>query len=125
MTESKPEPNFFEEEEEEKDEKQQWDNNNGDEATTIEKYLDIHSIIGRDCTLDYEEEKDQHDQVAVRTKQIGDRLYMKDVNFVDYGIRENEYVQLPNTFRTAMKDSRANHHATKIGQKEYAEPTIV
>lgn len=46
---------------------------------------------------------------------------MKDVKFADYGIHENEYGQLPNTFRAAIKDPRANHDAAKLRLKEDAE----
>ncbi|KAK4423259.1 hypothetical protein Salat_1908700 [Sesamum alatum] len=97
-------------------------NNSSSAETSVDEYLDVQSNIGRDCTLDYEEEEDEYDKVAVGMEQTGDRLYMKDVKFADYGIDEpNTYGELPNSFHAAVKDPRANHAAAKIRLKEDAE----
>ncbi|KAL0446600.1 UNVERIFIED_CONTAM: hypothetical protein Slati_1787900 [Sesamum latifolium] len=48
--------------------------------------------------------------------------YMRDVKFADYGIDEpNTYGELPNSFKVAVRDPRANHTAAKIRLKEDAE----
>ncbi|KAK6256194.1 tumor suppressing sub-chromosomal transferable candidate 4 - like 2 [Theobroma cacao] len=80
---------------------------------------EIKSSIGRDCTLDYEEEEDQYDKVAVGREKTGDRLYMKDVN--DYEIDADSGNVLPTTFRDFSRDPRANHIAAKLRLKEDAE----
>ncbi|KAK4400210.1 hypothetical protein Sango_1127100 [Sesamum angolense] len=117
-----------EEEEEEDDEgvdgekKKRRRNNSSSAETSVDEYLDVQSNIGRDCTLDYEEEEDEYDKVAVGAEQTGDRLYMRDVKFADYGIDEpNTYGELPNSFKAAVRDPRANHTAAKIRLKEDAE----
>ncbi|XP_011070445.1 neurofilament medium polypeptide [Sesamum indicum] len=117
-----------EEEEEEEDEgvdgekKRRRRNNSSSAETSVDEYLDVQSNIGRDCTLDYEEEEDEYDKVAVGAEQTGDRLYMRDVKFADYGIDElNTYGELPNSFKAAVRDPRANHTAAKIRLKEDAE----
>ncbi|KAJ6329294.1 hypothetical protein OIU77_010885 [Salix suchowensis] len=49
---------------------------------------DIKKSIGLDSTLDYEEEEDHYDKVAVGTEEPGDdRLYLTQMN--DYGIDED------------------------------------
>ncbi|KAL0287383.1 UNVERIFIED_CONTAM: hypothetical protein Sangu_2695800 [Sesamum angustifolium] len=117
-----------EEEEEEDDEgvdgekKKRRRNNSSSAETSVDEYLDVQSNIGRDCTLDYEEEEDEYDKVAVGAEQTGDRLYMRDVKFADYGIDEpNTYGELPTSFKAAVRDPRANHTAAKIRLKEDAE----
>ncbi|KAL7149717.1 hypothetical protein ABFS83_05G059700 [Erythranthe nasuta] len=113
------------EEEEEEEEEEEDDaiapNSVASAETAVDEYLDVRSNIGRDCTLDYEEEEDQYDKVAVGKEQTGDRLYMRDVKSADYGIYENDYEELPNTLQTVYKDPRANHSAAKIRLKEDAE----
>ncbi|GFP92567.1 hypothetical protein PHJA_001400900 [Phtheirospermum japonicum] len=89
--------------------------------TSADEYFDVQSNIGRDCTLDYEEEEDQYDKVAVGTNQTGDRIFMRDVQFGDYDTLENEYCELPNTLRAVIRDPRANHAAAKIRLQEDAE----
>ncbi|TQD70102.1 hypothetical protein C1H46_044362 [Malus baccata] len=49
-----------------------------------EEEWEIKSSIGWDCTLDFEDEEDGYDKVAVGKETAGDRLYMRDVN--NYGI---------------------------------------
>ncbi|XP_022750427.1 uncharacterized protein LOC111299479 [Durio zibethinus] len=80
---------------------------------------EIKSSIGRDCTLDYEEEEDEYDKVAVGREKSGDRLYMKDVN--DYEIDADSCNVLPTTFRDFSRDPRANHIAAKLRLKEDEE----
>ncbi|KAL0372858.1 UNVERIFIED_CONTAM: hypothetical protein Scaly_0967400 [Sesamum calycinum] len=87
-----------EEEEEEDDEgvdgekKKRRRNNSSSAETSVDEYLDVQSNIGRDCTLDYEEEEDEYDKVAVGAEQTA-----------------------------AVRDPRANHTAAKIRLKEDAE----
>ncbi|KAL3830640.1 hypothetical protein ACJIZ3_019442 [Penstemon smallii] len=96
----------------------------GDVTAISDEDWDVQSNIGRDCTLDYEEEEDEFDKVAVGTDQTGDRIYMKDVKVADYGIDEvSTYGELPNSFHVVTKDPRANHDAAKIRLKEDAEAT--
>ncbi|XWS43944.1 hypothetical protein CRYUN_Cryun15aG0001900 [Craigia yunnanensis] len=80
---------------------------------------EIKSSIGRDCTLDYEEEEDEYDKVAVGGEKSGDRLYMKDVN--DYEIDADSCNVLPTTFKDFSRDPRANHIAAKLSLKEDEE----
>ncbi|KAL4369751.1 hypothetical protein GQ457_05G011620 [Hibiscus cannabinus] len=80
---------------------------------------EIKSSIGRDCTLDYEEEEDAYDKVAVGKDKNGDRLYMKDVN--DYDIDADSGNVLPTAFKDFSRDPRANHSAAKLRLKEDEE----
>ncbi|KAI4375521.1 hypothetical protein MLD38_013380 [Melastoma candidum] len=77
------------------------------------------SAIGRDCTLDYEEEEDQYDAVAVGSERVGDHLYMKE--FRDYGVDINLDSELPTSLENVPRDPRANHMAAKMRLKEDAE----
>ncbi|KAL3613770.1 hypothetical protein CASFOL_041844 [Castilleja foliolosa] len=86
--------------------------------TIVEEYFDVQSNIGRDCTLDYEEEEDQYDKVAVGTDQSDDRIFMRDVQSGEYEPLENEVFELPNTLQAVIRDSRANHTAAKIRLQE-------
>lgn len=80
--------------------------------------FDIRSCIGLDCTLDYEEEEDEFDKIAVdmekEKQQSNDRLYPQD----DYGISADIYQELPVTLRDIKRDPRANHEAAKLRLKE-------
>ncbi|XAR52061.1 hypothetical protein NMG60_11006912 [Bertholletia excelsa] len=81
---------------------------------------DIRSSIGLDCTLDYEEEEDEYDKVAVGREKAGDRMYMKDIT--GCGADDiNFYDELPNTFQDITRDPRADHTAAKLRLKEDAE----
>lgn len=80
---------------------------------------EIKSSIGRDCTLDYEEEEDRYDKLAVGREKAGDRLYMKDIT--NYGISIDHDSELPTTFSDVSRDPRADHMAAKIRLKEDAE----
>ncbi|XP_043703513.1 uncharacterized protein LOC122653661 [Telopea speciosissima] len=78
---------------------------------------EIRSSIGLDCTLDNEEEEDECDKVAIgRKEDAGDYLYMRDISELE------EYLNcdtvLPNSFREATRDPRANHLAASIRLKE-------
>ncbi|XP_059669920.1 uncharacterized protein LOC132315603 [Cornus florida] len=81
--------------------------------------FDIRSSIGLDPTLDYEDEEDEFDKVAVGREEAGDRLYMSDIT--DYGTDINSHNELPDTFKDVTRDPRANHSAAKIRLKEDAE----
>ncbi|KAF7801879.1 transcriptional regulator ATRX-like protein [Senna tora] len=80
---------------------------------------EIKSSIGRDCTLDFEEEEDQYDKQAVGKENSGDRLYMKDIN--DDGVEIDSCNVIPTSFREFVRDPRANHLAAKIRLEEDAE----
>ncbi|XP_070023844.1 uncharacterized protein [Nicotiana sylvestris] len=86
---------------------------------------DIRSCIGLDSTLDYEEEEDEFDKVAVgrEKQQPNDRLYLRDVS--DYGIPTDTYNELPLTLEEVERDPRANHLAAKLRlQEDAAEATL-
>ncbi|XP_051148732.1 uncharacterized protein LOC127263648 [Andrographis paniculata] len=117
-----------EEEEGEEDEgidgekKKRRRNNGGGADISADEYLDVQSNIGRDPTLDYEEEEDQYDKVAVGAEHQGDRIYMKDVKVSDYEVDEpSAYGELPSSLHDVVKDARANHTAAKMRLKEDAE----
>ncbi|KAF8012483.1 hypothetical protein BT93_I0604 [Corymbia citriodora subsp. variegata] len=80
---------------------------------------EIKSSIGRDCTLDYEEEEDRYDKLAVGREKAGDRLYMKDIT--NYGISIDHDNELPTSFSDVARDPRADHMAATIRLKEDAE----
>ncbi|KAH0969604.1 hypothetical protein GBA52_028530 [Prunus armeniaca] len=108
-------------EEEEEDEEQQPSesaNKHKPDDYNDEEW-EIKSSIGLDCTLDYEEEEDGYDKVAVGKENAGDRLYMKDVN--DYGIDIDSQEEVPTSFKDFTRDPRANHLAAKIRLQQDAE----
>ncbi|KAK7395994.1 hypothetical protein VNO78_16659 [Psophocarpus tetragonolobus] len=76
----------------------------------------IRSGIGRDCTLDYEEEEDQYDKQAVGKENSGDRVYMKDIN--DDGVEISSCSVFPTSFSDFVRDPRANHLAARIRLKQ-------
>ncbi|XP_024021161.1 nuclear polyadenylated RNA-binding protein 3-like [Morus notabilis] len=80
---------------------------------------EVKSSIGLDCTLDYEEEEDEYDKVAIGKEKPGDRVYMRDIE--DYGIDIDSGGELPISFKEVIRDPRANHVAAKIRLKEDAE----
>ncbi|XP_065868589.1 uncharacterized protein [Euphorbia lathyris] len=80
---------------------------------------EIKNSIGMDCTLDYEEEEDQYDKVAVGKETADDRMYMKGT--FDYGIDIDSNNELPCSFKDISRDPRANHMAAKLRLKEDAE----
>ncbi|CAN4079829.1 unnamed protein product [Withania somnifera] len=87
---------------------------------------DIRSCIGFDCTLDYEEEEDEFDKMAVdreqEQQQLSNRLYTREVS--DYGISADTYQELPLTLEDIKRDPRANHKAAKLRLKEDAEAAL-
>ncbi|KDP41857.1 hypothetical protein JCGZ_26875 [Jatropha curcas] len=84
-----------------------------------EEEWEIKNSIGLDCTLDYEEEEDEFDKVAVGKEKPDDRVYMKGIT--DYGIDIDSNNELPDTFKDIPRDPRANHIAAKLRLKEDAE----
>ncbi|XP_010550228.1 PREDICTED: uncharacterized protein LOC104821138 [Tarenaya hassleriana] len=80
---------------------------------------EIKASIGLDSTLDFEEEDDEYDKVAVGKENKEDRLYMKDVN--NYETEADDWDALPTSFKDLARDPRANHIAAKIRLKEDAE----
>lgn len=91
----------------------------GHQDVEDEQDWDIRSSIGLDCTLDFEDEEDEYDKVAVGRETGGDILCMGDV--VDYGIEVNAHNELPSSFKDAPRDPRANHMAAKLRLREDAE----
>ncbi|KAK9669835.1 hypothetical protein RND81_13G157800 [Saponaria officinalis] len=81
--------------------------------------LDVRNSIGLDSTLDFEEEEDEFDKVAVGKETPDDRLYMCEVS--DYVSHIESGNEVPNTFQEASRDPRANHLAAKLRLKEDAE----
>ncbi|KAG6399132.1 hypothetical protein SASPL_140607 [Salvia splendens] len=125
-----------EEEDEEEDEEQEEgeeidgakrrrnNNNGGGGESGVEEYLEVQSNIGRDCTLDYEDEEDEFDKVAAGSEETDDRIYLKNVKCADYELEEvSGYGELPSSFQVTAKDPRANHSAAKIRLREDAEAT--
>ncbi|KAJ6680333.1 hypothetical protein OIU79_019946 [Salix purpurea] len=87
-----------------------------------DKNGNIKKSIGLDSTLDYEEEEDHYDKVAVGTEEPGDdRLYLTQMN--DYGIDEDsgDVMPMPSSFGDLTRDLRANHLTAKIRLQEDAE----
>ncbi|KAF5725590.1 hypothetical protein HS088_TW23G00314 [Tripterygium wilfordii] len=82
-----------------------------------EEEWEVKSNIGMDCTLDFEEEVDEYDQVATG-KEIDSR--MNDY-IDDYGIEDDSCNELPNSIKDIIRDPRANHVAAKLRLKEDAE----
>uniref|UniRef100_A0A2P2JV49 U5 small nuclear ribonucleoprotein TSSC4 n=2 Tax=Rhizophora mucronata TaxID=61149 RepID=A0A2P2JV49_RHIMU len=80
---------------------------------------EIKKSIGLDSTLDYEDEEDDYDKIAVGKVKAEDRVYMKDV--IGYGIEIDSCNVLPDTFKDVVRDPRANHWAAKIRLNEDAE----
>ncbi|GMH23884.1 hypothetical protein Nepgr_025727 [Nepenthes gracilis] len=81
---------------------------------------EVKSSIGLDCTLDYEEEEDEYDRVAVGREKASDSCFMSDdTDYVPHITRS--YIELPSTFMGATRDPRANRLAAKIRLKEDAE----
>ncbi|KAK1369855.1 hypothetical protein POM88_035947 [Heracleum sosnowskyi] len=79
---------------------------------------DVRVSIGKDSTLDYEEEEDQFDQVAIGREDALGILYQRDIT--DYETDIKSYSELPNTFKLVNKDPRANRRAAKIRLQEDA-----
>ncbi|GFZ21006.1 hypothetical protein Acr_29g0001680 [Actinidia rufa] len=77
---------------------------------------EIRSSIGRDCTLDNEEEEDEYDKLAEGRENAGDRLYMSDVT--NHGPYLNSYNVFPSSVHDSPRDARANHIAVRIRTKE-------
>ncbi|KAL2320381.1 hypothetical protein Fmac_029350 [Flemingia macrophylla] len=76
----------------------------------------IRSGIGRDCTLDFEEEEDQYDKQAIGKENEGDRVYMRDIN--DDGVEISSCSVFPTSFKDFVRDPRANHLAARIRLKQ-------
>lgn len=82
---------------------------------------DVRASIGKDCTLDNEEEEDEFDQVAIGRDEALHSLYQRDIT--DYETDMKSYPELPNTFKNVNKDPRANRRAAKIRLQEDAGVT--
>ncbi|GAB2278354.1 hypothetical protein Dimus_013037 [Dionaea muscipula] len=80
---------------------------------------EVRNSIGMDCTLDFEEEEDEYDKLAVGREKSSEHLFMNDVT--DYVPRVSSYNELPSSFKQAMRDPRANHLAAKLRLKEDSE----
>ncbi|RAL45430.1 hypothetical protein DM860_013826 [Cuscuta australis] len=84
-----------------------------------EEEFDVRKSIGMDSTLDFEEEEDAYDKVAVGREKTGDRLYLSDVN--DYMPDFYSCDGILNTFKEASRDPRANHLGAELRLQEDAE----
>ncbi|XVE67607.1 hypothetical protein DITRI_Ditri09bG0001500 [Diplodiscus trichospermus] len=80
---------------------------------------EIKSSIGMDSTLDYGEEEDEYDKVAVGREKSQCRIYMNDVN--DYEMDADSCNVFPTMFKDFSRDPRANHVASKLRLKEDEE----
>ncbi|KAL8108944.1 uncharacterized protein LOC141672688 [Apium graveolens] len=79
---------------------------------------DVRASIGKDCTLDNEEEEDEFDQLAIGRDEALHSLYQRDIT--DYETDMKLYSEIPNTFKNVSKDPRANSRAAKIRLQEDA-----
>ncbi|CAM6129834.1 unnamed protein product [Calypogeia fissa] len=73
----------------------------------------VRLMVGMDDTLDFEEEEDEYDKVAVGREDAGERVYMRGVTGV---ISDSSLTPLPESIpgserRKFQRDSRANHAA--------------
>ncbi|KAM3363350.1 hypothetical protein P3S68_018204 [Capsicum galapagoense] len=91
-----------------------------EEEDDNDEFSEIKSCIGLDCTLDYEEEEDEFDKMAVNMGKEKQRS--EDVS--DYGISVDTYQELPLTLQDIKRDPRANHKAAKLRLKEDAEAAL-
>ncbi|KAL3700622.1 hypothetical protein R1sor_018644 [Riccia sorocarpa] len=81
---------------------------------------EMRRMIGRDCTLDFEEEEDEYDKLAVGREGTGDRIYMREIR--DSGL--DTFHDPPGhsgALGTLRRDSRANHAAAAARLKEDKE----
>lgn len=67
----------------------------------------------------FQEEEDEYDKLAVGCEKVSHHLYISDVT--DCTSHMNSYNELPDTFKEASRDPRANHLAAKLRLKEDAE----
>ncbi|XP_022741320.1 uncharacterized protein LOC111292934 isoform X1 [Durio zibethinus] len=96
-----------------------WSSKGGKPEDYNDEEWEIKSSIGRDRTLDYEEEEDEYDKVAVGREKTRDCLYIKDIN--DYEIDADSCNMLPTAFKDFSRDPRANNIAAKLRLKEDEE----
>ncbi|KAJ7538098.1 hypothetical protein O6H91_11G033800 [Diphasiastrum complanatum] len=72
----------------------------------------MRMMIGMDETLDFEDEEDEYDKVAVGREAAGDRIYMKEIRACN-GM-QSSLTTLPGSLyemKQIARDSRANHAA--------------
>ncbi|KAG6545266.1 hypothetical protein Mapa_013379 [Marchantia paleacea] len=85
-----------------------------------EEIQEMRRMIGRDCTLDFEEEEDEYDKVAVGREGAGERIYMREVTGSCL-----EICHLPpghsGALGTFRRDARANHAAAAARLREDME----
>ncbi|BBM99566.1 hypothetical protein MPTK1_1g22090 [Marchantia polymorpha subsp. ruderalis] len=85
-----------------------------------EEIQEMRRMIGRDCTLDFEEEEDEYDKVAVGREGAGERMYMREVTGSCL-----EICHLPpghsGALGTFRRDARANHAAAAARLREDME----
>ncbi|KAG0610459.1 hypothetical protein M758_7G067200 [Ceratodon purpureus] len=77
-----------------------------------EEVREVREMVGMDDTLDFEEEEDEFDKVAVGADGTDDRLFLSRVR--NFGANRQQLNPLPTTFiemRQASRDRRANHKA--------------
>eukprot|EP00249_Psilotum_nudum_P012950 c24066_g1_i1 orf=137-1717(+) len=79
-----------------------------------EEGKEMRMMVGLDSTLDFEDEEDTYDKVAIGREGVGERLYMKDVQGSEDKI--NSFNVLPcslSELRNVPRDPRANHLAAR------------
>ncbi|KAK9090005.1 LOW QUALITY PROTEIN: hypothetical protein Sjap_023182 [Stephania japonica] len=109
------------------------DDDEGDGGEEERDGWDVRASIGLDPTLDtrfglillnlidFDEEEDEYDKVAVGRENVDERLYMRDVT--DHGDYLNSYNVLPDSFKDHNRDLRANHMTARIRLVEDSEAT--
>lgn len=82
------------------------------EPSKDDEEREVREMVGMDCTLDFEDEEDEYDKVAVGIEGLHDRMFMSQVR--DFGASRQQLNPLPTSFiemRQASRDRRANHKA--------------
>ncbi|EFJ28186.1 hypothetical protein SELMODRAFT_441268 [Selaginella moellendorffii] len=69
----------FRSEEEQATKRVRQDENGDENVDEEEEMIRVQAMVGMDTTLDYEDEEDEYDKVAVGREGAGDRLYTSDV----------------------------------------------
>ncbi|CAN6551041.1 unnamed protein product [Malus baccata var. baccata] len=81
-------------------------------SSFLEDEWGIKASIGKDPTLDFEEEEDEYDKVAAGTEGVSDRLYMDEI------ANHGPFLNSQNVLHGSNKDPRANFLAAKLRLKE-------
>lgn len=79
----------------------------------------MRSVVGMDSTLDYEDEEDEYDKVALGREDAAELTYMREI--MDVGPKVNSHNSLPRSLyelKHSWRDPRANHYAASTRLKE-------